>query len=61
MTKNIFCGKIYIVINFQFNVEERLCIDKEKEIVCGLSGIGHISDKAKKHGRNFRFRGEDLR
>ncbi|WP_256217071.1 hypothetical protein [Bacillus sp. 491mf] len=44
-----------------FTVEERLCIDKEKEIVCGLSGIGHISDEAKKHGRDFRFRGEDLR
>lgn len=41
-------------------VEERLCIDKEKEIVCGLSGIGHISDEAKKHGRDFRFRGENL-
>lgn len=41
-------------------VEERLCIDKEKEIVCGLSGIGHISDEAQKHGRNFRFRGENL-
>ncbi|ENQ3080076.1 SagB/ThcOx family dehydrogenase [Bacillus cereus] len=42
-------------------VEERLGIDKEKEIICGLSGIGHISDEAKKHGRDFRFRGEDLR
>lgn len=42
-------------------VEERLFIDKEKEIVCGLSGIGHISDGAKNYGRDFRFRGEDLK
>ncbi|CAH0325065.1 SagB/ThcOx family dehydrogenase [Priestia megaterium] len=39
-------------------LEEKLCIDKEKEIVCGLSGLGHLSSEVKMQGRDFRFKKE---
>lgn len=39
-------------------VEEKLCIDKEKEIVCGLSGLGHLSNEVIMQGRDVRFKKE---
>ncbi|MBJ8030989.1 SagB/ThcOx family dehydrogenase [Bacillus cereus group sp. N21] len=39
-------------------VEEILELNKESEIVCGISGIGNISREAVNKGRDFRFKGE---